>query len=417
MRDCLVMLTKTFPFDKGEEFIENELPVLAEKFEHVFLIATSTADNAVQTRQVPQNVTVYHIPASQVKRYLPGAAARLLFSPSMHGFIERDELKQAHAKLKSWAFFYYFIAKSEVLFSICRRILLAHRMKAYDGITFYAYWFYDVAVVANQLKKYCPAQTSKAVCRAHGYDLYQERQPSGFLPLRPYLLKNLDAVYPCSENGTRYILQHWPAGKGKVHTAYLGTRDYGLGPVPREDCFHIVSCCHISPVKRVELLAQALSLLQGSGLKLKWTHIGDGDTLKELRNFAKEHLAFMETDLRGALPNQQLMSFYQSTPVSLFVNTSSSEGLPVSIMEASSFGIPSIATDVGGTSELIRTGETGQLLPADLTPEALAKAIRDAASQSAEKMAAQRKACRAVWEQSFQADKNFAAFAENILPF
>ncbi|MFR4320263.1 MAG: glycosyltransferase [Blautia massiliensis (ex Durand et al. 2017)] len=44
------------------------------------------------------------------------------------------------------------------------------------------------------------------------------------------------------------------------------------------------------------------------------------------------------------------------------MNVSSSEGIPVSIMEATSFGIPGIATDAGGTKEIIRDKENGVLL-------------------------------------------------------
>lgn len=85
----------------------------------------------------------------------------------------------------------------------------------------------------------------------------------------------------------------------------MGTQDYGLGPVPQDKPFHIVSCCHIVPLKRVELLAQALALLQDSGLTLKWTHIGGGDALESLRTYAAERLSFMQTDLLGALPNAE----------------------------------------------------------------------------------------------------------------
>ena len=40
-------------------------------------------------------------------------------------------------------------------------------------------------------------------------------------------------------------------------------------------------------------------------------------------------------------------------PVDLFLTVSANEGIPVSIMEAQSFGIPVIATDVGGISEIV----------------------------------------------------------------
>ena len=110
------------------------------------------------------------------------------------------------------------------------------------------------------------------------------------------------------------------------------------------------------------------------------------------------------------------MQFYQHTPVDLFVNTSSSEGLPVSIMEAFSFGIPAVATNVGGTSEMVRTGETGRLLPADLSPETLATALREMAAHSVQEKQRLRQSCRTLWENSFQAARNFEKFAQEIQP-
>lgn len=58
----------------------------------------------------------------------------------------------------------------------------------------------------------------------------------------------------------------------------------------------------------------------------------------------------------------------------LFVLPSVSEGLPISIMEAMAVGLPTVATDVGGVSELVTDGETGLLVPPRAT-EALANAL------------------------------------------
>lgn len=416
MKNCLVMLTKSYPFGKGEEFIEGEIPVLAEAFDQIILIATSVAQDARQTRDVPHNVSVHCIHASEIHHGLPAAMLSLFPSRTFHGFAGTEEKARIKGAPKARAFLAYFVAKSERIFAACRRILLPFHLESFDGVTFYAYWFYDVAVAATQLKKYCTSKSCRAVCRAHRYDLYPTCSPAGYLPLRPYLLKSLDAVYPCSEDGARCIHENWPGYAQKVHTAYLGTHDFGLGPVPHGGAFHIVSCCHISPVKRVELLAEALAQLAGSGLKLKWTHIGGGEALSNLQSYAAEHLPFMEVDFRGPMPNRDLMAFYQETPVNLFVNTSSSEGLPVSIMEACSFGIPAMATDVGGTGELVRSGESGWLLPAACSPQVLAGHLRAAAECPTAEMQLLRSNCRARWEASFCAEKNFKRFAEEIQP-
>lgn len=59
----------------------------------------------------------------------------------------------------------------------------------------------------------------------------------------------------------------------------------------------------------------------------------------------------------------------------LFVNMSLSEGIPVSIMEAISFGIPIIATNVGGNAEIVND-ETGVLIPVNIDQAALMKQFR-----------------------------------------
>ena len=415
MKDCLVFLTKTFPFDKGEEFIEGELPFLAKAFDQVIILATSTADHPVQTRSVPENVRVHNICASRVKHCLAGAMARQFPFRDYKGYSGKDERRAVKGSPKKKLYLSYFIAKSEIVYDEAVKILAQYSLQQYDGVTFYSYWFYDVAMAAVRLKRYCQSRARLAVCRAHGYDLYAYRNSMNYLPLRHYILKNIDKVYPCSQDGSDYLINLYPDYRGKIQTDYLGTRDRGTseaGGCP----FHIVSCCHIVPLKRVDLLAKSLSRLSGSGLALKWTHFGGGAALEELKTYAAENLQFMECEFKGEVRNADLMEYYQKNSVDLFVNTSSTEGLPVSIMEACSFGIPAIATNVGGTGEIVRDGETGFLIEADFTPDKLAAAIRSVVEMPDEKIRKLRQNCRSVYLNTFCADDNFAKFAQQIRP-
>ena len=115
------------------------------------------------------------------------------------------------------------------------------------------------------------------------------------------------------------------------------------------------------------------------------------------------------------IPNKDVYSYYQTHPVDLFVNVSSSEGLPVSIMEAISYGIPVIATDVGGTSEIVEDGVNGNLIPMSFKPEELAGKIRKYVRMNREEMKELRGATRKLWEERFQAVKNYDLFAKNLL--
>ena len=84
----------------------------------------------------------------------------------------------------------------------------------------------------------------------------------------------------------------------------------------------------------------------------------------------------MKITLHGQTHHATIISFYKTHKVNLFINVSTTEGIPVSIMEAISFNIPVIATDVGATSEIInQNAKTGILVPAELDAMRLKKSI------------------------------------------
>ena len=73
--------------------------------------------------------------------------------------------------------------------------------------------------------------------------------------------------------------------------------------------------------------------------------------------------------------------------------TSEREGLPNVLIEAQHFGVPVVSTDVGGAGETMLRGQTGQLVPADASPEEIANAVLailpQASSRAALRAAAQ----------------------------
>jgi len=77
------------------------------------------------------------------------------------------------------------------------------------------------------------------------------------------------------------------------------------------------------------------------------------------------------------------------------MNLSDSEGVPVAIMEAMSIGVPIIATDVGGTRELVIDGKTGCLIDTSLDIETIVHKV--------EKMAKmKKKEYQAICDQAYE---------------
>lgn len=68
--------------------------------------------------------------------------------------------------------------------------------------------------------------------------------------------------------------------------------------------------------------------------------------------------------------------------VDVFANSSTSEGISLTLLEAMAAELPVVATRVGGTPEVVMDGETGRLAPAR-NPGALSAALLDVAADSA----------------------------------
>jgi glycosyltransferase involved in cell wall biosynthesis len=176
----------------------------------------------------------------------------------------------------------------------------------------------------------------------------------------------------------------------------------------------LVSCSTLKPVKRVHLIIEALARVES--LDITWIHFGYGSLQTELEALIIEKLSSknnIHPRIHGAITNHDLFQFYSHNYVDLFINTSSSEGLPVSIMEAQSFGIPTVAMDVGGVSEIVGA-ETGVLLHPDDPPEQIAKAIRELLSLPKEQKDRLRKNVMDQWETHYNAEKNYPDFIRQI---
>ncbi len=89
--------------------------------------------------------------------------------------------------------------------------------------------------------------------------------------------------------------------------------------------------------------------------------VGDGPYLHVLVAQAASLGIANETEFIGALDQDGIRSVLHQA--ALFVNPSYSEGLPRAVLEAAAAGTPVIATDVGGTREIIMGQEFGTLVP------------------------------------------------------
>ena len=277
-----------------------------------------------------------------------------------------------------------------------------------DGDTLiYSFWAVDCGyVLASKALKGLPR-----VVRVHRYDLYEESV--GFIPYRASVLGGADMIAPISEDGLEYVSKSESVRSAGVvcEVHRLGTKDLGPGPwLPGAGVVRIVSCSSVIPVKRVEQIYDVVHELS-LAFPVEWVHFGDGPGMDSLRRRVDEHShTSLTVELRGQTSNSDVLGFYGRTPVDVFVNLSTSEGVPVSIMESMSFDIPVVATDVGGTGEIVsRELGSGVTVPVD----ALVGEISDIVLG----VIRERRAftARAVWREMCDTESNTAKFASRLV--
>lgn len=412
LKNCLILLTNSYPYSSEESFLEPEMPYLAKEFDKIIVLAIGLGKNAKKTRDVPENVDCYNVgkTSKRVSRMMS------LFKGVVSSVLPSDTPKDDEIKgdFRKRIFCEYFYARGEREFSLCKDILCKYDFAEYDSVTIYSYWFFATALVGCKVRDLLSStcKNIKFISRAHRYDIYKYANSLGYLPLRKYILDKVDFVYPCSIDGEKYMIEQYPDFSDKIKCRYLGTSDDGVSEM-NQDYFNIVSCSRLVEFKRVDRIASALSLLEGEG-KIRWTHIGDGETMQKVKSVCDEKLGFMEVSLMGQVSNQQVKDFYKNEKIDLLINVSTTEGLPVSIMEVISFSIPVVATDVGGVREIIRDGYNGLLIPPDFTDEELASKLKEIINSTNEERISMRRNARSFWEDNFDAQKNFAQFAKEI---
>ena len=281
----------------------------------------------------------------------------------------------------------------------------------------YSFWWYDSIYLAWLKRK---GGIPVAVTRTHGGDLYEERGSLDVPCLfRHFQLDAIDAVFSVSEAGTRYLHERYTTYHGRIRTSYMGTADHGLGPVRGTiDPWVIVSCAKVRNIKRVHLIGEALERVEG--IHVRWVHFGgtanaerDPTVAQFIRTVDRlRQRPNMEVQLMGFMDNQAIMEWYASNAVDLFVSMSSTEGLPVSMMEAISFGIPVLSTDVGGCREIVND-RTGMLIPLDTAVEEVARII-EGLGKSRFVTSGARADVRAYWQEKFNAEHNYADLFADI---
>jgi len=410
----LILFTQFFPFSKVAEygFLKQEIPFLSKSFDRIIIVPQNIISEKVDLNfkniEINEELFPYFQDLKLNRKKRPGYLLEVLrfikyyfmemvFNPSLLFNRRKRIIMRSH---------YLHIL---MIYSWLKKFINYEKVNISNTI-FYTYWFEKQTSALVFLKRNIPEL--KIVTRAHGYDLFEERQLFNYIPFRTNIIKKVNLIIPCMQAGTDYLSTKYHLPVHKIKTSYLGVDDQNKINKPSQDhIFRLVSCSSMIALKRLHLIIQGLKELSTilPDQKIEWIHFGDGDLRSEIEDNTRNiHAENVTTIFKGQVDLNQIFDHYANSPVDVFINVSSTEGQPVTIKEAISFGIPVIATDVGGNSEIV-TDQNGILLTPNPTPVEIAQALTHFIHYD-NKVLKMRKQSRKLFLQKYDSKKVYPEF-------
>ncbi len=386
----LYLYTARYPYIGVENFLEDEILFLSKKFDEVIIIPYKSTPQGC--RSVPKNCIV----KDPIVKGRASFIIKALFCPQTIGKLLRDffdnKVFLSGKRLKVWMTAY--AAANSILNSNVIRQIEGDIRKEDVCYFYWGKW-------SNVIAAFWKGKTH-FVSRFHGqWDLWEDEYDN-YAPLRKDIANALDAAVFISGKGERYFHERYPQCNTRLFR--LGTKDVGKVSGSTDGWLRVLSCSTVYPLKRVDLILQSVAELSKTR-KVEWTHLGGGEDYEKIREQAKllsnEQL---KVNMPGQMSYADVMAYYKNYPFDIFINLSTNEGIPVSIMEATSCDVPIVATNVGGTAEIVNE-KTGVLVSENPTPEEVANAINSVAENR------ERFSPRDFWCQNYMAEKNYERFA------
>jgi colanic acid/amylovoran biosynthesis glycosyltransferase len=253
-----------------------------------------------------------------------------------------------------------FLARAVALFP--KAVWAAERMERAGVAHIHAHYATHPALFAWIIHRLTGISYSITV---HAHDIYVRRAMLGVK------LQEAEFIAAISEFNRRYLMDlygEWVGEKTQVIHCGIRPQDYTPALPPRPDGrFEILNIGSLQPYKGQRYLIEACALLKARGVSFRCRIIGGGKDQPRLEQQIASAGLESWVELVGPKTQEEVARLLSETHCyvqpSIITPSGKMEGIPVAIMEALASMLPVVATRMSGVPELVRSEETGVLVP------------------------------------------------------
>lgn len=356
----ILYITSSFPFGPGESFLIPEINELIHQGHEILIFPIYPRGRLVHEDAQDLLCITYVKPLLSLK----------IFGICINEVIHKPKIIQTLYKMIIQKSSWKTRLKNFLVFP--KSILLSKLTSNWHAEHLHAHWAATTstaALIAGEVNHLPWSFT------AHRWDIIENN-------LLKRKVENAAFVRFISQNGLDTANKIISLPKNKSFVIHMGVKiinNPSKISKPLNKC--VILCpANLIPVKGHRYLLEAMSILKNQNINAILWLAGQGELLFELQQYAdtlgiKDRVLFL-----GEISHYKILELYYKQEVDITVLPSIDlgnglhEGIPVSLMEAMSYCIPTVSTFTGGIPELLHDG-AGLLVP-PMDPEALAEALK-----------------------------------------
>ena len=174
-----------------------------------------------------------------------------------------------------------------------------------------------------------------------------------------YSVKRTDYIVTLTEGDKRAYMDHLNRREA-ISAIYNPVGEFQPAENVEKEKW-LISVGHLDPVKGIDYLAEVAALVLKKYPDWKWLVVGDGELKEYLETFIDQNQLGEQLVMTGRV--KDVSAYLQKAQI--YVMTSRSEGMPLCLLEAKVFRLPSVSFDIAtGPNEIIEEGVSGYLVKA-----------------------------------------------------